>query len=445
MQGPAKHRGHTLTGHQEAGKPDASQETPTEQHINLRVGGEIVSPHQIEMKLTSTQNDQYVTIRDSVVDAIPSYSASASRKDVKAILSCRTLNLADPDYTSGDPVDVLLSNTHSNWTMMDGTVLSPDKCYRAQNTIFGWIIGGDGGVEPPTATCLQLTAVQETPEKLMKTIWELDQAPYYEEFNSLEDLQAKEDFQDSHSRLPSGRYVVTLPRRKPAVESRSLAMKRYHQNEKTLLCRNQLAAYTQVVQEYLDLDHAEVVSKDELCRAPGKCYYFPMFGVSKLDSTTTKLMAVCDASAPTSTGYSLNDSLLSGPSLHPMLLSVITRFRRHRLCVVGDVSKMFREVALRKDEYDFHRFLHRGDNRNILDCRMKRLTLGETSSPYLASQILHQMAQDHGAEHPKAAQLMAKSFYVDDVLTGADNIKDAIQLRQELNQLLAKGCMILRK
>ena len=332
--------------------------------------------------------------------------------------------------------------------MLDGAVLSPDKCYRAKNTIFGWIIGGDGGVEPPTATCLRLTAVQETPEKLMKTIWELDQAPYYEEFNSLEDLQAKEDFQDSHSRLPSGRYVVTLPRRKPAVElgeSRSLAMKRFHQNEKTLLRRNQLAAYTQVVQEYLDLDHAEVVPKDELCRAPGKCYYFPMFGVSKLDSTTTKLRAVCDASAPTSTGYSLNDSLLSGPSLHPMLSSVITRFRRHRLGMVGDVSKMFREVALRKDEYDFHRFLHRGDSGDILDCRMKRLTFGVTSSPYLASQVLHQMAQDHGAEHPKAAQLIAQSFYVDDVLTGADNVKDAIQLRQELNQLLAKGCMILRK
>ena len=211
------------------------------------VGGEIVSPYQIEMKLTSTQNDQYVTIRASVIDAIPPYSVSASMKDVKAILSFRTLNLADRDYTSGDPVDVLLSNTHSNWTMMDGAVLSPDKCYRAQNTIFGWIVGGDGGVEPPTATCLRLTAVQETPEKLMKTIWELDQAPYYEEFNSLEDLQAKEDFQDSHSRLPSGRYVVTLPRRKPAVElgeSRSLAMKRFHQNEKTLLRRNQLAAYT---------------------------------------------------------------------------------------------------------------------------------------------------------------------------------------------------------
>ena len=207
-------------------------------------------------------------------------------------------------------------------------------------------------------------------------------------------------------------------------------MKRFHQSEKTLLCRNQLAAYKQVVQEYLDLDRAEVVPKDELCRAPGKCYYFPMFGVSKLDSTTTKLQDILS---------------MIHCCLDPMLSSVITCFRRHQLGMVGDVSKMFREVALRKDEYNFHRFLHRGDNGDILDCRTKRLTFGVTSSPYLVSQVLHQMAQDHGAEHPKAAQLIAQSFYVDDVLTGTDNIKDAIQLRQELNQLLAKGCMILRK
>ena len=79
---------------------------------------------------------------------------------------------------------------------------------------------------------------------------------------------------------------------------------------------------------------------------------------------------------------------------HPSETAHSQDIRRHQLGMVGDVSKKFRKVALRKDEYNFYYFLHRGDNGDILDCRMKRLTFGVTSSPYLASQVLHQMAQE---------------------------------------------------
>ena len=40
---------------------------------------------------------------------------------------------------------------------------------------------------------------------------------------------------------------------------------------------------------------------------------------------------------------------------------------------------------------------------------------------------------------------MHKAFYVDDCLTGADNIQEAKAIREELNQLLSKGKMTLCK
>ena len=71
-----------------------------------------------------------------------------------------------------------------------------------------------------------------------------------------------------------------------------------------------------------------------------------MHDVTKEESTTTKLHVVFDASAKSSSGVSLNDQLLPGPSLYPMLTSVLNKFRLHPIGMSADISKMFREVGL---------------------------------------------------------------------------------------------------
>ena len=46
---------------------------------------------------------------------------------------------------------------------------------------------------------------------------------------------------------------------------------------------------------------------------------------------------------------------------------------------------------------------------------------------------------------PYAAKLVRCSFYVDDVLTGAETLDQAVAIREDLNTLLAKAQMKLRK
>jgi len=106
---------------------------------------------------------------------------------------------------------------------------------------------------------------------------------------------------------------------------------------------------------------------------------------------------------------------------------------------------MFREILLHESDRDLHRFLLRDEEGNIVDHRMKRLTFGVKSSPYLATQVLLQIAQLNEKDYPLAANTLRSCFYVDDCLTGANTVSQAEQLRRQLCDLLASTGMTLMK
>ena len=126
-------------------------------------------------------------------------------------------------------------------------------------------------------------------------------------------------------------------------------------------------------------------------------------------------------------------------------MTAIAQFRRHKIDMSADISKMFREVGLIEYDRDFHRFLHEDSDGQLQDWRMCRVTFGITSSPFLASKALLQVAKDHINEFPWAAQVVQQSFYVDDCLTGADSLTNTKQLRADFNSLLSLACFTLRK
>ena len=145
----------------------------------------------------------------------------------------------------------------------------------------------------------------------------------------------------------------------------------------------------------------------------------------------------------------INESLVKKLKLHKtnvLLTDVLLEFRTHHIAVTGDIHKMFREIALDKRDWDMHRFLAKDPDTNRLhNCRMKRLTFGIASSPFLATRVLHQMADDYQDKYPEAAAMVKKSFYVDDCLTGANTPEEALQKLQDLCSLVAEGQMMLRK
>lgn len=117
-------------------------------------------------------------------------------------------------------------------------------------------------------------------------------------------------------------------------------------------------------------------------------FNLPMHGVVKQSNATTKLRVMFDASAKTSTGYSLNDLLLPGPNFYSLLIDVLTQFQRYSVGMSADISKMFQEVGLHK-ERDLHRYVWcNKDTDKLEDWCMTQLTFGVSSLPFLAMQVL---------------------------------------------------------
>ena len=113
------------------------------------------------------------------------------------------------------------------------------------------------------------------------------------------------------------------------------------------------------MEEYVEMEHAELVPVADLQKPPKEIFYLPIHAVRKEHSTTTKVRAVFDASAKTATGVSLNDILLVGPTVHLFIVDVLLRFRFHCIVLTTDVSKMYRAVELTLPDRDLHRIVWR--------------------------------------------------------------------------------------
>ncbi len=180
-------------------------------------------------------------------------------------------------------------------------------------------------------------------------LWELDQVPEAP-IRSPEDERVIQDFDTSYKRI-NGRFSVSLPRVSnppPLGDTRKQALSRLFANKRSLSAKDKLQAFSTVIREYLELGHAHVIPKDEIHSVPN-CY-IPVHGVFKDASTTTKVRAVFDASARSTSGSSFNDTLLPGPNLYPPLPDVLLRFRLHPIGMSADISKMFREILLNPEE-----------------------------------------------------------------------------------------------
>jgi transposase InsO family protein len=76
---------------------------------------------------------------------------------------------------------------------------------------------------------------------------------------------------------------------------------------------------------------------------------------------------------------------------------------------------------------------------------MTRATFGVSASCFAANMAVKQNAIELAHKYPLAAEAVLKSFYVDDGLAGAKDIKSAITLQRQLQDLFTHGGFMLRK
>ena len=108
-----------------------------------------------------------------------------------------------------------------------------------------------------------------------------------------------------------------------------------------------------------------------------------------------------------------------GPTVNPSLVDVLLRFRKYRIAIVADISKMYRAVELPPSDHDFHRFVWiSSPNDPLKDYRMTRVTFGVCSSSFVSNICVKQNASDfaHSTLLPPKLLMNRFMFYVDDCL-----------------------------
>ena len=360
------------------------------------------------------------------------------------------LPLADPHYGKPGKIDLLLGGEMLSEIILPGWRIGEPHTPAGMLTKFGWVLTGRTSIAPLTAPKATVNHVVTPALKdTLRMFWEIEEVPHAEPSQTPEEKHVVKHFVENHSRTKDGEFVVPLPKNAQATplgDSKLQAKRRFLSLEKSLHTKGTFPAFQAVMNEYFALKHAERVPQSDISSATSPVYYLPMHAVTKTDSTTTKLRIVFDASAKTTSGSSLNDQFLVGPTLHSTLIDVLLRFRLHRIALTADISKMYRAVHLASADKDLHRFLWRNDPRDeLIDYRMTRLTFGVSASSFAANQSLRQLAIDHADQYPQAARVVLQDFYVDDCVTGADSLVEAVTLQSQLQALLSRGSLLLRK
>lgn len=81
----------------------------------------------------------------------------------------------------------------------------------------------------------------------------------------------------------------------------------------------------------------------------------------------------------------------------------------------------------------------------ICTYRLDIVTYGTASGSFLITRVLHKLAEDEAHTFPLASVVACNDFYVDDLMTGCDNVDDALVHQKQLIDLMAAGGFTLSK
>ena len=188
-----------------------------------------------------------------------------------------------------------------------------------------------------------------------------------------------------------------------------------------------------IIQGYLDKTYIEVVPAEER----GFGWYLPFFAVVNREKSTP-IRLVFDAKAKYK-GTSLNQQILDSPNRLNDLTLILARMRTYRFVLAGDISEMFLQIRLHRDDKQFHRFTHK--NRHF---QWTRTLFGNKASPNLSQKVLDELCKAN-PEMQQACETVSRSCYMDDCIDSRDDEEDILALAKELPDLLNRAGMKICK
>lgn len=363
----------------------------------------------------------------------------------------QNLELADPNYNISGEIDILLGS-NIFWSILGSKqVRLGPKLPLLHESKFGYIIAGELKMNMPSMSsstslnCLNILDADNSIDNKIVKFWEIEEVN-----NKINNLSESEKycerfFQDTTKRDKNGRFIVRIPFNNKVEllgDSQNMALKRFLSLEQKLNKNvNLKSEYVLFMNEYEELGHMSETKDTE-----GMGYYLPHHAIIKSSSITTKCRVVFDASAKTTSGYSLNDVQHIGPTLQQDVFSILTRFRTYKYVMTGDISKMYRQILVDLNETKYQKIFWREDCRDDIKVfKLNTITYGTASAPYLAVRCLIEIANENEINYPVASKIIKRDFYMDDLLTGSNSESELLTLQKDITSLLASYGFELRK
>ncbi|XP_055943741.1 uncharacterized protein LOC129974949 isoform X1 [Argiope bruennichi] len=383
------------------------------------------------------------SILPKITDEIP-----VSKLNISALNIPCSIELADFNFHTPGQIDILLGSE------LFFEILKPEQLRLQngdvilQNTKFGYLVTGILPQLPQKANCYLVS--EPNLDEAVKQFFELESLPdnVKEITKSEEEIYCEEHFVKTYKRDKTGRFIVQLPIKENAESllgnSKENAIKRLNGIWNKLNKNNTMEIlYKEFMQEYESLEHMEEIKIEDDSNVN---YYIPHHAIYKPEKTSTPLRVVFDASAKTTSGYSLNSILLNGGIIQQDLFSIVSRFRKHRYAFSADIKKMYRQILIDPTQRDLQRIVWKSSaDGPVKIYKLSTVTYGTVSAPFLATRTLRALADEEKKDFPKAADVICSDFYMDDILSGDATLEDTKNLQTQISELLGRAGFELHK
>ncbi|GFY07577.1 DUF1758 domain-containing protein [Trichonephila clavipes] len=326
--------------------------------------------------------------------------------------------------------------------LLTGNSVELESGLTAVETKLGWTVFGKGScVKDNIVTTLSMHSMNIPVNKL----WELEvlgiSSPTEIEKQKTE--LSLNDFNNRIKILPDGRYEVELPWKYDSLKlpsNKELVWKRHEGMINRFGCGKFFMDYQKVFQDWEKLNIIERVPDLELNK---ECHYLAHRPVIKLDSQTTKIRPVFDASASEKGKPSLNECLLKGTNLIELIPDILDRFRMYPIGISADIEKAFLMLSVAPKDRDFLRFFSPCSEGRIV-YRHCRVVFGVSSSPFLLNASITHLLENCQPQHEEVAQKLKSSFYVDNCVSGVFNTDEQGRFIEHAKLIMLNGCFNLR-
>ena len=201
--------------------------------------------------------------------------------------------------------------------------------------------------------------------------------------------------------------------------------------------------FNEIFQDLIDRGVLVEITEEELKLWTGAVFYVSAHEVLKEDSSSTPIRLVFNSSLKYK-GRSLNDILMKGPNTLNDLYGVLLRFRIHRYALVADIKKMYHTIRTTEVEKHLRRLVFR-----FLDPTQKpkvygptRVMFGDRPAAAITSVCIQETAETYKHIDEKAAEMIIRDMYVDDLASGADTPEEIEQRKKGIIEIFSKGVQI---